>query len=123
MHAGSVTSDAQVAAQKEAINPKAAKGAIQTHFPELVKQLKPQVVAPPLFGEKIIDDATVEKMINQLYPKEERAQELLLELMNKVEARPDWFNTICEIFERKSVLGIEKLRGKLKEVKMRSPSL
>lgn len=90
---------------------KAAADTLQNCYSVLTKQIIPGDIAPELFAEKIINENDVEKAKNLLYLKQNRAQELLLTLMRKVQARPEWFNTICNILEKESVTAVETMRS------------
>ena len=90
---------------------KAAADTLQNCYSVLTKQITPGDIAPELFAEKIINENDVEKAKNLYYLKQDRAQELLLTLMRKVQARPEWFDTICNILEKESVTAVETMRS------------
>ena len=90
---------------------KAASVTLQKYYSILTNQITPEDIAPELFAKEIINGNDVEKAKNFLYLKQVRAQNLLLTLMRKVEARPEWFDTICNILEKESVTVAENLRS------------
>ena len=90
---------------------KAASVTLQKCYSILTNQITPEDIAPELFAKEIINGNDVEKAKNFLYLKQVRAQNLLLTLMRKVEARPEWFDTICNILEKESVTVVENLRS------------
>ena len=90
---------------------KAASDTLQKCYSILTNQITPEDIAPELFAKEIINRNDVEKAKNLLYLKQMRAQDLLLTLMRKVEARPEWFDTICDILEKESVTVVENLRS------------
>lgn len=80
-------------------------------FDKLTKQVKPQAVAPGLFSKGIIDSRASWDACNAHINIEDRAQALLGELLRKVQARPEWFHEICDIFEKEQVAIVNDLRG------------
>ena len=90
---------------------KAANNAIRKYFDTLVKHIKPQAIAPSLFTKAIISSEALEKARNGHFTEEHRAQELLQDVMRKVESRPGWFDVVCEILHKESVTVVEHIKG------------
>lgn len=103
---------AQQVTQDKTSRGQAASNTLRENYDVLSKQIKPQSVAPALYAKHIIDSEMLERVNNMaLKTDRERAGDLLLELIRKVEAKPEWFLTILQIFEEALVPGMEELRG------------
>ena len=85
---------------------------MQRFFNTLPNQITPENIAPALFAEKIINQDDYELASNQYLTKHKRAQQLLLTLIRKVQAKPEWFDKICQILEKEVGTIVEDLRGK-----------
>ena len=85
---------------------------MQKFFNTLPNQIRPECIAPALFAARIINAVDLDMASNKYNPSHSRAQQLLLTLIGKVQAKPEWFDNICSILEKEISTGVEDLRGK-----------
>ena len=91
----------------------ASSDTLRSHFNNLIPLIGPEAVARALYTKRIIHRERMKEMSNPFRSDEQKVQSLLLDLIEKVKARPDWFEDICDIFEAESVPCVEDLRGKI----------
>ncbi len=85
---------------------------LRSYVCELCKQLRNlEPVARALFSAGIIDYEQLQQASSPHTSAAKRVQDILLELYSKVQARPEWMDTICEIFLQESVPYAVDIRG------------
>ena len=89
-----------------------ASNVLTKYFVELTTLVDPEEVARALFSKKIVDSEAVCRAGMHFRTPKQRATELFSDLINKVQARPEWFETACEIFETNNLPILHKLKGK-----------
>ncbi len=90
----------------------AASNVLRSYFAKLCKQLRdPQPVARALFAEGIIDNQLLQQASNPHESVSKRVQDVLSDLYLKVQARPEWMETVCDIFKEEAVPYAWDIRG------------
>ena len=98
--------------ETDSVKKHAANEVLLAHFYTLTKSINPDAIAPALFAERIIDSIALQNATNPFLNIQHRAQELLRDLLQKVQARPTWFCTICDIIEKATVVPeVDTIRG------------
>ncbi len=102
---------ADAAERRRHIVGEAAAEAFQNHYYKLSEHLTPEDVAPKLLEKKIITKRVEEQSRMQAFPRQDRAQTLIRELMRSVVGKPQWIPDIIEIFESAQVPRIQDVKG------------
>ena len=78
----------------------------------LVDKIDPGKVSRQLYAIAVIDQSEVEKANDQDVSERERANELVLLIIQKLRSQPEWFEDICTVLNKAGVFAIEEAKGK-----------
>jgi len=88
----------------------AAKDTLQAHSYDLSKCIKSSALASGLFSKKIINSEDYERASNPVYGTErERTLIILVKVIQQLERKPNWFDTVCDLLKKEGV-SIRKLK-------------